>query len=160
MNLLDTDTKMRRVIDTMITSVFYFEIDIISQLEGGAYHCSGTFFSRVPQNVEARQMLHSLVRSAPTFCRQLSFVLKALDEKFSVSIIGITSAPALMSGMPSCLKNLCRTQSLYAPFGRIDNWCDGRSLPYAPLQCKLQNYNSSTNWGVFLRGGIPTTTEI
>ncbi|KAF1973234.1 FabD/lysophospholipase-like protein [Bimuria novae-zelandiae CBS 107.79] len=154
------DWRVSQAKDSIITGVFYFELDGFSRLEGGAYQCSGNVFCRLPLDVEGRKTFYATLqthltsftirgrtvatvdnapRGSPPFRLMLNFVVQSMEDekdKLDISVKGLTSRPMLISGMPMSLGTLIRAQGFDAPFGCIDGHVN-RPLPAVPSKRKL-----------------------
>jgi hypothetical protein len=152
------DAKALLVRDTMIASIFYFELDSFS-LKGNDIQCSGTIMCRLPLDSNGRLRLQSKLsesaaaflvsgnpflcldtmphKSIPVFRRRLDFTVKSITEDVDISIRGITSSPTPISGLPRPLYQLIEAGGLDAPFGCSDHREVDRPLPDAPLKRKF-----------------------
>jgi hypothetical protein len=142
--------------DSMIASIFYFELDSCVKREDNRYSCSGAIRCRLPLDYAARKKLYQLLvtssaffllsgrpvlslgsipKGIPSFRCRVDFVIR-MDEEVSISIRGVTSRPTFISGMPRRLHYLLEAQGLYAPFGCIDHREPEKPLPETPSKRK------------------------
>jgi hypothetical protein len=145
--------QITAVKNTIIASIFYFEIDEVTQINNGSHRCHGTVFCRLPLDERLLQKKAFFVargqtvpcnpstpKGIPAFRRSLDFVVKNMDERFQILVTGITSEPTCISGMPTNLDNLLKLQGLEMPFGCIDNRPTEKQLPMVPLKRKLREH--------------------
>ncbi|KAF2680658.1 FabD/lysophospholipase-like protein [Lentithecium fluviatile CBS 122367] len=139
--------------DYMLASIFYFEIEEVSRLEGGGYHCAGHVFCRLPLDIVGRKALYEsleenrasfvvnkrskpcvnfMPEGIPPYRCLVELVTKGMEDKIQISFRSVTTQASLISGMPATLSNLVRAQGLDAPFGRVDKVEDERPLPIVP----------------------------
>ncbi|KAF5845605.1 hypothetical protein GGP41_009361 [Bipolaris sorokiniana] len=158
--LVEINPHIGKINDTMIASVFYFEVDSLTPLEGGSYQCCGTIFCRLTLDSLARRNLYktllesysffiiggqsfpcaqSVPRGAPIYRKSASLIVKSLEDKLSIAITGITSEPTMISGMPTRLSSMIKAQGLYVPFGCIDNRDVCKEVPSLPLKRKVDD---------------------
>ncbi|KAF2194727.1 FabD/lysophospholipase-like protein [Zopfia rhizophila CBS 207.26] len=144
--------------DSLVSSIFYFELDDFHQLDGGGYQCFGTVSCRLPLDYSGRKYLYrslaensafflvsgrpvacveTIPKGMPAFRRRIDFIAKNMDDEVHISIRGITSHPTPISGLPRKLSYLVTAQSLQIPFGCIDHREVDRPLPSIPLKRKL-----------------------
>lgn len=133
--------------------MFYFELDTYLMREDGAYACSGTVHCRLALTSHGREHLYSSLLSSssyfltlgqPTACvthvprnlppykRAIELVLNSLDDDIGITLLGITSMPTTISGLPQTARNLIKMQQLEAPFGRANRSTMEKSLPQLP----------------------------
>lgn len=155
-----SDKKAHIIRDTMIASMFYFELDSFSTMKGGSIRCLGTIMCRLPLDAHGRlglqmklwdsassfvvcnetfQCVETMNRKEPVpiFRRQLDFKLKNITDDVHIYITGITNHPTPISGLPRPLNQIIEVQGLIAPFGCLDHREAGRLLPDASLKRKL-----------------------
>jgi hypothetical protein len=139
--------------DSMIASMFYFELDSVPELEKGVYICSGYIFCRLDMPASGLRMLYqrlvetsswfliqgspircvqSVPKSLPPFKRRITFSADSLDEVIEFSIRGVTSTLKMLSGFPTSLTSLITDQRLDSPFGTIDHALREKPLPAIP----------------------------
>ncbi|KAF2259651.1 FabD/lysophospholipase-like protein [Lojkania enalia] len=155
---ISSDIQARLVKDSLIASMFYFELISFHQLQGGAIQCTGTILCRIRLDYGGRKKLyHLLARSCasfiisgrsidcfevipkgmPAFRRSVDFVAKGLNDPIYILLEGITSRPTLISGMPRPVHQLIEAQGLQTPFGCIDHREVEKPLPRAQSKRKL-----------------------
>jgi hypothetical protein len=151
--LREKDHQLQRVKDTMIASLFYFEVDAVSHLEGGSYQCCGTIFCRLPIEGASHQRLYQWLlethaffvigsqsipcaqyqpKGNPIFRRSVTFIVANMEEKMTILLTGVTSQSTTISGMPVRMSSLIEAQNWEAPFGCIDNRKSESGLPPQP----------------------------
>ncbi len=154
----DSNPRMQLVLDTIIASIFYFELDKFTLVEGGGCQCTGTIFCRLPMDVPARQALYDSLlqreaifvlgvnsvpcvevapKGAPIFRRSVNIYLKNRDDAISILVDGITSKATRISGMPTKLDRLMKVQNMSAPFGCLDDQERSSELPSLPMKRKV-----------------------
>ncbi|KAF1840101.1 FabD/lysophospholipase-like protein [Cucurbitaria berberidis CBS 394.84] len=153
------------VLDAMIASMFYFELDELPQLENGDYMCTGYIFCRLDIPKEGLRHLYSqlldttswfLIQGTPVRCvqsvpkglppfkRRITFRAESVDELIAFSIRGITSTPKLLSGFPTTLAKLIEDQMLISPFGTINHVSNEKPLPALPKKrCSISRPRQS-----------------
>jgi hypothetical protein len=150
----DTDT-VTTVLDYMIASMFYFELDDLPKLGNTGYACSGYIFCRLDLPYNGLHYLYTQLKETsswfliqgnpipciltmpkrlPPFKRRVTFCVDSLDENVAMSIRGITSTPKLLSGFPTSLGKLIDDQMLDSPFGTIDHRINEKALPAIPAK--------------------------
>jgi hypothetical protein len=145
------------VMDSMIASMFYFELDGFPKFRNGVYVGSGFIFYRLDIAAESLLLLYGrlvetsswfLIQGRPIRCvqaeavprslvpfkRRITFTVNSLDEVLTFSIRGITTIPKLLSGFPTSLVRLIADQRLDSPFGTIDHVMDEKPLPAIPTK--------------------------
>ena len=140
---LDANKQLiQQLVDTMIASIFYFELDEVPRFLDGVFYCAGHIYCRLNLSSRGREQLYqrllqnsafflvdgrpipctrSIPNGAPPFRCRIQFSTRDLKEELFISIRGITQQPRLISGLPQSISNLIHAQQLYAPFGRIDH---------------------------------------
>ncbi|KAJ5035237.1 acyl transferase/acyl hydrolase/lysophospholipase [Bipolaris maydis] len=146
--------RISSIFDSMIASIFYFELDNLPTLGNTGYDCSGFIFCRLdipPDNL--RYLYNRLLttdswfliqgtpvscvqngyvpKSLPPFRRHISFQVETLEEMLTISIRGIISKPLLISGFPTTIQKLIEAQQLDSPYGTVDH-VDQKPLPTIP----------------------------
>jgi hypothetical protein len=71
--------------------------------------------------------------SVPPFKRKIEFTVETLDEDVGITLLGLTSSPKTISGLPQTVAELVRTQQLQSPFGRADCTEEDKALPPTPI---------------------------
>lgn len=143
------------VLDSMIASIFYFELDDMPTLHKASYKCEGYIRCRLNLPIEGLRYLYSrllessswfivqgnpitcvqsLPKCLPPYKRRVTFSVGSIDEKIAISIRGITKKTKLLSGFPTSLGSLITEQKLDSPFGTIDHCCDEKPLPAVPAK--------------------------
>lgn len=141
------------VLDAMISTMFYFELDGLPTVDDDGYTCSGYIFCRLDlpqpglhrlykQLVETSSWfliqgnpiicVQCIPQSLPPFKRRIKFHVDASNDPIAFSIRGITSTPQLLSGFPTTLAKLIEEQHLDSPFGTIDHIVPEKPLPAIP----------------------------
>lgn len=152
---LERNDQLHTIENTMVASIFYFELDTIDRLEGGTLRCSGTIFCRLSLEAASRHVLHEWLKknaacfvlgtqsipcvSGPGrsfFRRSVSFIATNLDEQLSITLTGVTNTPTLISGMPVRLRSISDLLYINSPFGFIDSRRMEKSLPEEPAKRK------------------------
>jgi hypothetical protein len=143
------------IIDAMLASMFYFELDALPMLDGDDYLCLGYIRCRIDLPLEGLRYLYSqlletsswfLIQGSPVQCvqsipkglppfkKRVTFRAETMDEVVAFSIRGITSNPRLLSGFPTTLTRLIEDQGLVKPFGTIDHVVSEKPLPAIPAK--------------------------
>jgi hypothetical protein len=142
------------VLDSMLTSIFYFELDGIPLFIEGKYQCSSYVFCRLDLPREGRRRLYqrllnksqfliqgrplayvkTIPTSLPPFKRRISFYVETNDEAVKISIQGFTSVPTPISGFPTSLRQIKDYQRLESPFGTIQHEQPEKGLPIVPIK--------------------------
>jgi hypothetical protein len=143
--------------DLMLASMFYFELESISQLEGGGYRCFGIISCRITLSIVGRKKLWERLREKnavfmhknraipcvttipegiPPFRCGIVLVLKSVTDSVNISIRNFTTRTTVISGMPTTLNELIEAQGLHAAFGSIEKVRIERELPEVPLKRK------------------------
>jgi hypothetical protein len=151
----DDKATMTSVVDAMLASMFYFELDALPNLDGGSYLCLGYIHCRLDLPIEGLRYLYdqllqtsswfliqgspvqcvqSIPKGLPPFKRRVSFRTESMDEVIGFSIRGITSIPKLLSGFPTTLAKLVEDQDLIKPFGSLDHKVSEKPLPAIPAK--------------------------
>lgn len=145
------------VVDYMISSMFYFELDSLPRFDGRRYSCEGFIYCRLDLPRDGLYYLYyqlattssyfyiqgnpvRCVKSIPQdslpFRRRINFTVNRKDEVIGMSIRGITSKPRELSGFPTTLDKLISHQRLESPFGTIDHSGLGLEKPLPAIPCK------------------------
>jgi hypothetical protein len=143
------------IVDYMIASMFYFELDSLPVPREGGYMCSGYIFCRldIPKHSLRRlydrmietsswfliqgipiRCVEGVPESLPPFKRRVTFRVDSLTEMIAFSIRGITSCPKMLSGFPTSISDLIANQNLDSPFGTVDHFVVEKPLPTIPLK--------------------------
>jgi hypothetical protein len=165
----NNEHSITAVLDAMVASMFYFELDGVPELTKDGYRCSGYIFCRMDLPSNGRQYLYNRLvetsswfliqgepimcvqnvpKSLPPFRRRVTFHAETLEESIAFSIRGITSIPKLLSGFPTSVNRLMTEQRLDCPFGTIDHACSEKPLPAIPkkrdslIQVRLDTQSS------------------
>lgn len=152
---INNEPVITEVIDSMIASMFYFELDELPFPSNSGYNCSGYIFCRLDLPPSGRQYLYKrlletsswfLIHGCPTVCvetvpqslppfkRRVKFSVDTIDEIIGISLRGITRATKPISGFPTTLKGLINALQLNSPFGTIFHSTPEKALPVVP--CK------------------------
>jgi hypothetical protein len=144
---------MSVVIDSMVASMIYFELDGLPAREENGYACSGYIFCRLDLSPKGLRALYDrLIKTSswflsqgslvpcvqsvpcrlPPFKRRIQFRVEATDEVIAFSIRGITSTPKALIGFPTTLEKLIENQMLNVPFRTVDYSVREKSLPAIP----------------------------
>jgi hypothetical protein len=145
--------QITSVVDAMIASMFFLELDKKPSLDGTYYTCEGYIFCRVDLPPEGlRYLYHRMVETSswfliqgkpikcvgtipytlPPFKRHVSFRVDSMDELLSISIRGITKGTRVLSGFPTTLRKLIDKQGLNNVFGDINHSVHEKALPAIP----------------------------
>jgi hypothetical protein len=143
------------VMDSIIASIFYFELDTLPEFERGGYSCCGYIFCRMDIPLEGLRYLYNrlyetsswfLIQGSPIRCVQsiptavppfkcrVTFRAETLEEIIGFSIRGITASPKPLSGFPTTLGKLLAAQQLESPFGTVDHAVREKPLPALPIK--------------------------
>lgn len=146
----DTFTPL---LDSIYASMFYFELDQYHMREDGLYVCNGSIHCRLALNANGREHLYHelqntssyflilgqptpcvthVPRNLPPFKRSIELVLHSLDDDIGITLLGITSTPTTISGLPQTARKLIDIQQLRAPFGRVSCSTLEKALPKVP----------------------------
>jgi hypothetical protein len=143
-------------LDSIYASMFYFELDRYPRYSDNAYRCVGHIHCRVKMPLNGRRRLYErldstssyfLVLGHPTRCvdyiptsssippfkRKIQFTVESMDEDIGITLLGLTSSPKTISGLPQTVAELVRTQQLQSPFGRADCAEEEKALPLTPI---------------------------
>lgn len=143
------------VVDSMLASMFYFELDALPIPDGNGYLCLGYIHCRLDLPVGGLRYLYDrlletsswfLVQGSPIQCvqfipkgpppfkRRINFRVESMDEVIAFSLGGITTTTTLISGFPTRLEKLIEGQSLVRPFGTLDHVVSEKPLPATPVK--------------------------
>ena len=143
-------------LDSIYASMFYFELAEYPGYYDNAYKCVGHIYCRLDMSFQGRRRLYEkldstssyfLVLGHPTRCvdyiptcspvppfkRRLQFTVETLDEDVGITLLGLTSSPKTISGLPQTVAELVRKQQLRSPFGRADCTGEEKALPPTPI---------------------------
>ena len=139
------DPRLRPVLDSIVASLFYFELQSIPHFSDGEFHCFGHIYCRLKDSSLAldrlvRQLIQTrakfVVRGRPVQCvepaevrrnaltrykRAIRFSVTSLHSRAYILIRGITSRAKEISGFPMSVAELIALQSLDTSFGRDDH---------------------------------------
>ncbi|KAF2835324.1 FabD/lysophospholipase-like protein, partial [Patellaria atrata CBS 101060] len=156
---LKVDSEVPRILDSILASMFYFELVSTPTFSDGQYLCEGMVYCRMELNKEGTVALYNALRrtssyflfmgssfpcvervprGAPPYGRRLRFSVATLNDIICISILGITSKPRMLSGLPRSVSNLIEAQGLYAPFGTADHVAQ-KPLPTVPSKRKFED---------------------
>ncbi len=145
------------VVDYMVSSMFYFELDALPKFDGHQYLCEGHIYCRLDlphdglfhlydQLVATSSYFYvqgnpvrcvgTMPRNPPPFKKRVVFTVSRRDEVIAMSIRGITSVPRELSGLPTTLEKLICHQRLESPFGTIEHTGFGVEKPLPAIPCK------------------------
>jgi hypothetical protein len=146
---------MLSVIDSVLASMFYFELDRLPTRDDSGFSCSGTIFCRLNLPVDGLRQLHfrlvetsswfiiqgcpvvcsqGIPKGLPPFRKRITFRVESRDELITLSVRGITSKTRQLSGFPTTLGFLIKDQQLDYPFGTIDHKSADKPLPATPIK--------------------------
>lgn len=153
---LDHDRlTMLSVVDSVLASMFYFELDRLPVRDKSGFSCSGMIFCRLNLPADGLRELHlrlvetsswfiiqgcpvvcsqGIPKGLPPFRKRVSFRVESRDELITFSLRGITSKSRQLSGFPTTLDHLIQEQQLDRPFGTIDHRFADKSLPITPIK--------------------------
>ena len=143
-------------LDSIYAAMFYFELAEYPGYYDNAYKCVGHIYCRLDMSFQGRRRLYEkldstssyfLVLGHPTRCvdyiptcspvppfkRRLQFTVETLDEDVGITLLGLTSSPKTISGLPQTVAELVRKQQLRSPFGRADCTGEEKALPPTPI---------------------------
>ena len=144
---------IQSILDGLIASLFYFELDELPLPTKDGFLCSGSIFCRL--NLPKHGLRHlynqllaksswfliqgdpvscvqSIPQGLPPFRKQANFQVKRLDELVTFSIRGITHTIKSISGFPTTLEKLIKDQKLISPFGTVEHFVADKRLPLIP----------------------------
>ncbi|KAH9873411.1 hypothetical protein IAQ61_004034 [Plenodomus lingam] len=152
----DDQATVTGVIDAIIASMFYFELDVVPVLRKDGFHCSGFIHCRNNLPLQGRTYLYQRLKETsswflingnpipcvqsipvhqpPPFRRRVTFRAETMQESISFSIRGITATTLPLSGFPTTLQRLIDTQQLNSLFGTVDHAVQEKALPPVPLK--------------------------
>lgn len=143
-------------LDSIYASMFYFELADYPSYADNVYNCIGYIYCRINMPLQGRRRLYEtldstssyfLVLGQPTRCveyiptyssippfkRKIQFTVETLDEDIGITLLGLTSSPKTISGLPQTGAELIRKQQLRSPFGRADCAEGDKALPPTPI---------------------------
>jgi hypothetical protein len=144
---------MIAILDAMIASLFYFELDGLPETRRGELFCSGHIYCRADLRADGLRYLYTRLRdtsswflvqgnpvkcveripkSLPPFKRKVGFRVKHDDELVTISIRGITRTSISISGFPTTVRQLVMCQRLDVVFGTVDHMVKEKPLPAIP----------------------------
>jgi hypothetical protein len=157
--------SMLSVVDSMLASMFYFELDRLPARDSYGFSCSGLIFCRLDLPADGLRQLHlrltetsswfivqgkpiacsqGIPEGLPPFRKRVTFRVESKDELITLSLRGIISKPRQLSGFPTTLDHLIKDQQLNHPFGTIDHRSD-KLLPATPVKrCGVFNDHHET----------------
>lgn len=141
--LQQADAKLQLICDNLLASSFYFELDNLPRRVDGKWQCGGFVHSRLPLTGDGRaqlcKWLHEKKASfvvnnesfssmvgdqwtlpTPYRCR-ISFLIDSLEQELRIVLVRLRTPSLSISGMPTSVAQLIRSQMLDAPFGRVDH---------------------------------------
>jgi hypothetical protein len=145
--------RMNAILDAIIASLFYFELDGLPEIRRGELYCSGHIYCRADLQADGLRYLYTklqdtsswfliqgnpvkcierMPRYLPPFKRKVSFRVKHDDELITISIRGITRTLISISGFPTTLRQLVTCQRLDGVFGTVDHMVKEKPLPAIP----------------------------
>lgn len=153
---ISVNERFLPALDSMYASMFYFELAEFPSYRDNSYHCIGDIYCRINMTSQGRRHLYErldstssyfLVSGHPTRCvdhiptyssvppfrKQIHLTVEALDENIGITLLGLTSSPRSISGMPQTVAELVRMQQLRSPFGRADCTGEDKALPPIPV---------------------------
>ncbi|KAK6431703.1 hypothetical protein LTR95_012132, partial [Oleoguttula sp. CCFEE 5521] len=147
------EKRLAAPVDSIIASMFYFEIDTYDLQPDGLFRCVGIVYCRLILARPGREYLYTLLKSTssyfcidgkptpcvdhipkngPPFRRVIKFTVESLEDSLNITLLGLTSSPKSISGMPQSVSSLVKAQCLDAPFGRADCAHAEKALPDLP----------------------------
>lgn len=145
--------RMNAVLDAIMASMFYFELDGLPAIRRGELYCSGHIYCRADLQTDGLRYLYTklqdtsswfliqgnpvkcverIPKSLPPFKRKVCFRVNHDDEVITISIRGITRTSISISGFPTTLRQLVRCQRLDSVFGTVDHMVKEKPLPAIP----------------------------
>lgn len=145
--------RIAAIVDSIMASMFYFELDGHPALQDGELRCSGHIYCRADLQAKGLRYLYTQLRDTsswfliqgspvrcvnriprglPPFKKEVSFRVNHEDELITMSIRGITKNSRSISGFPTTLRQLIKSQRLDSVFGTVDHSVDEKLLPPLP----------------------------
>lgn len=160
--IAEESPRLSSIFDSMMASMFYFELDGLPTLGNAGYDCSGFIFCRLDIPPDGLRYLYDrllstnswfLIQGTPVSCvqsgcvpqglppfrRHISFRVETLEEMLTISIRGITSKSLLLSGFPTTIQKLIVAQQLDSPYGTVDHAVNAKRLPVIPRKRSANN---------------------
>ena len=159
------DERLQPLLDSILSSLFYFELQSLPHFTAGEYHCFGRIYCRLKNaslpldrlvwrliQTEAKFVLlgrpilcveqaNIAGKSYARFGKAVRFNVPSLYCKIYISLKGITARAKEISGFPMTVADLITLQSLDMPFGRCDHAIKEdfeKPLPELPARRKRQ----------------------
>ena len=147
------NNQLEVVTNSLIASLFYFELDTLPDHSDSGVVCKGTIFCRLQLPRAGRKALLAYLkehnafflingrplravdvipRCAPPFRQKVSVQVSSADDTIGISLRHSSMSPNLISGLPKTVKALIDLQMLNAPFGRPDHEQSEKPLPQPP----------------------------
>ncbi|KAM0714195.1 hypothetical protein Q7P37_009982 [Cladosporium fusiforme] len=153
---IGTNQRFLLSLDSMYASMFYFELADYPIYVDNSYCYVGNIYCRVNIPLQGRRRLYEkldstasyfLVLGEPTRCvdyiptcsavppfkRKVQFSVETLYDDIGITLLGLTSSPMTISGLPQTATELLQTQQLRSPFGRTDCKGEEKTLPLTPI---------------------------
>jgi hypothetical protein len=153
---IKADRRVLLTLDSIYASMFYFEFDEMPTHAGDNYTCIGHIYCRLNTTPQGRKYLYEklestasyfLVLGEPTRCidqipncsslppfkRKVKFTLETLEDDVGITLLGLTSSPTTISGLPQSATEIIRMQQLHSVFGMADCSRREKSLPPLPV---------------------------
>jgi hypothetical protein len=131
-----TKTELE-IVESLVTTQFYFEFDGPPPYLGGRYHCSGRLRCRFQGSRQTQFLNYALRISAGftlgdkpipylrrplqmqhgVFMEHVSFCVNELNEEITIFLTKISGKPKAISGFPTTIATLMRNQGLDSAFG-------------------------------------------
>lgn len=161
------NSAVTAVVDHMISSMFYFELDSLPRFDGRQYSCDGSICCRIDLPRDGLLYLYDqLLKTSSYFCiqgnplrcvksmpqsplpfkKRITFTVNRRDEVITMSIRGITSRPRELSGFPTTLDKLISHQHLESPFGTIEHSGSGCEKPLPAVPCKRVRFTEGDEY--------------
>ena len=156
---IENEPSIKKIVNAMLASMFYFEFDGMPVWKTSSYLCTGHIYCRLPLSPQGQRTLYMHLfntssyflvfgqpfacvervgKTVPPFRRQVQFLLDDLEDVIGITLTGITSKPKTISGLPRKAREIIIEQNLDAPFGRSNHSVLEKPLPQLPLKRKFQ----------------------
>lgn len=150
-----TSNQLEVICNSILASMFYFELDDIPAYHSMGIACKGTIYCRLDLPFKGRQALYSYLKErnafflvngrplravdaipkyAPPLRKKVVLHVTSYEDTVGISLRHSTMPPLLISGLPKTVDQLLKMQMLETPFGRPDHQVREKQLPQTP--CK------------------------
>lgn len=151
-----SNQRFSSTLNSAYASMFYFELDEYPVYTQGGFACVGHIYCRINIPLQGRRHLYEkldstssyflvlgeptrcidyipTVSSVPPFKRKIEFTIETLDDTIGITLLGLTSSPTTISGLPQTASELIQKQCLQSKFGRVDCRQQEKALPPTPV---------------------------